>query len=697
MNTTKYVLLSFLITVFSESISAQSTQSSDPYLWLEEVDGAKALEFVTQQNKTTFEVLSNVKEYQSIYDKTLAIANSTEKIASPTIYGDYVYNFWQDKEHVRGIWRRTSRADYLTKNPTWETVIDIDALSKKDGVKWVYKGASALYPKYNRFMIRLSNGGGDAVTIKEFDAITKTFIADGFSIKEAKGSASYWDENTLIVSSDFGPGTMTTSGYAKQVKLWKRGTTLNEAQLIFDGNVTDVSSSAYAIRDGETKYLMVQNGMSFYTSKKYVWLDNTLIKLDVPDDCRINSLLNNQLTIQLKTDWSVNGVTFKQGDIVSATFTSLIKGKKEIQLIYSPDAFSSVDQISKTKDYLLVNILNNVKSELYSYAFTNGKWSKNKVAVPEYGAISINDSDDLSNQYFFNYENFLIPTSLYLADAQSGNIKSIKSLPSFFDADKYKVEQYKAKSKDGELIPYFVISSKDLVYNGKNPTLLYGYGGFESSRQPFYSGTNGQGWLENGGVYVLANIRGGGEFGPKWHLAGLKEKRQNIYNDFHAVAEDLISKKITSNKNLGIQGGSNGGLLVGVAFTQRPDLYNAVVCQVPLLDMQRYNKLLAGASWMGEYGNPDIPEEWDYIKKYSPYQNLKKDVQYPEVFFMTSTRDDRVHPGHARKMAAKMIDMGNKVYYYENTEGGHGGTSTNDQRAKFVALYYSYLLMKLKN
>lgn len=694
MITKKQLLFSLLITISTQFISAQS---EDPYLWLEEVDSPKALEFVNQQNKLTFDVLTNVKEYQSIYDKTLAIANSTERIAYPTIYGEYVYNFWQDKDHERGIWRRTSRENYLTKNTIWETVLDIDALSKKDGVKWVFKGAQGLYPKYDRFMVSLSNGGGDAVTIKEFDAVSKSFVSNGFVIKEAKGNAGYWDKNTLIISSDFGAGTMTSSGYPKQVKLWKRGTTLNQAELIFDGDASDVSAYSYNLRDGDTKYLMVRKSTSFFIGKSFVWQNNTLIPLDIPDDSRISNLLNNQLIIRLKSDWTVNGTTYKQGDVVSATFTSLIKGQKEIQLIYSPDNYSSVAEISNTKNFLLVNILNNVKSELYTYTFVNGKWAKTKVNVPDYGSIDISAADEFSNQYFFTFQNFLTPTSLYVADAKSGSVTVSKSLPSFFDSAKYKVEQYKTKSKDGELIPYFVVSSKNMVYDGKNPTLLYAYGGFEASEQPYYSGTVGQGWLENGGVYVLANIRGGGEFGPKWHLAGLKEKRQNIYNDFHAVAEDLINKKITSNKNLGIQGGSNGGLLVGVAFTQRPDLYNAVVCQVPLLDMQRYNKLLAGASWMGEYGNPDVPAEWDYIKKYSPYQNVTRDTKYPEVFFMTSTRDDRVHPGHARKMAAKMIDMGHKVYYYENTEGGHGGTSTNNQRAKFVALYYSYLLMKLKS
>ena len=689
----KYILLSF---TFFACILVNA-QEEDPYQWLEEVDGAKALEFVNKQNQLTIGKLAHEKEYENIYQKSLEIYNSTERIVNPSLYGNYVYNFWQDKEHARGIWRRTTKASYLSGNPVWETILDIDDMSKKDNIKWVYKGANGLYPKYERFMVYLSKGGGDATITREFDPATKSFIENGFQLGEAKGGASYLDENTAIVSTNFGKGTMTTSGYPRQVKIWKRGTPLQDAKLIFEGDTTDVSSSGYVMRDGDQKYLMVRRGTTFYTGYNYVQVDDKLVKLDLPDDSDISAILNNQLIVSLKSDWNVNGKTYKQGSVVSLNFTSFIKGQKEIQVMFQPDEFTSVSSISSTKNTLLVNILTNVKSELYIYSIKKGAWENKKVAAPDFGNISINETDDFSDEYFFTYTNFLTPSTLYFANAKDNTLKPFKSLPAFFDASKYKVEQYKAKSKDGTLVPYFVVASKNMKLDGKNPTLLYAYGGFELSQRPTYSAIVGNAWLEKGGVYVLANIRGGGEFGPQWHQAGLKEKRQNIYDDFHAVAEDLIAKKITSSKNLGIRGGSNGGLLMGVAFTQRPDLYNAVVCQVPLLDMKRYNKLLAGASWMGEYGDPDKPEEWEFIKKYSPYQNIKKDSNYPEVFFTTSTRDDRVHPGHARKMVAKMVDMGYPVYYYENTEGGHAGSSTNEQSARTAAMMYSYLLMKLKN
>jgi prolyl oligopeptidase len=408
------------------------------------------------------------------------------------------------------------------------------------------------------------------------------------------------------------------------------------------------------------------------------------------------NLLNNQLLVQLKSDWTVDGIQYAQGALISLDFDALLNGKKVIQQVLLPDASSSISAVTKTKNKILVALLRNVQSELYVYSFEGGKWSAIDVEAPAFGDISIAATDESSDDYYFSFSNFITPTTLYAANADNNTFKPFQSLPGYFDASKLEVKQYTARSKDGTLVPYFLVAAKNTDLNGSNPTLLNAYGGFEVSKLPFYSGIIGSAWLEKGGVFVLANIRGGGEFGPQWHQAGLKEKRQHVYDDFHAVAEDLIAKKITSPQHLGIMGGSNGGLLMGVAFTQRPDLYEAVLCQVPLLDMQRYNKLLAGASWMGEYGNPDIPEEWAYISKYSPYQNLKKDMDYPEVFFTTSTRDDRVHPGHARKMVAKMTDMGYKVYYYENIEGGHAGSSTNEQRAKKAALEYSYLWMKLK-
>ena len=686
--------LSFLLALLGicQMIRAQE----DKYLWLEEIDGKKALEFVENQNKLTLEKLSREKNYQQIYDKSLEIYDSPERIAYPAIHGNYVFNFWKDKDHARGIVRRCLLADYLRGRFEWETMLDIDELSKKEGVKWVFMGYSGLYPAYNRFLVELSKGGGDAVVIREFNADKKQFVENGFFIEEAKGTASYVDENTLVVATDFGKGTLTASGYARQVRLWKRGTLLNDAQVIYEGDSTDMGTWCAVVRDGPQAYTVILRRMTIFSGQTMVWINNKAVKLDLPEDCDIQAILNNQLVLQLKSDWPVNAVTYKSGTLLSLNFNDLLKGEKKIQRIIEPDEFSSISGVITTKNKLLVNLLTNITGQLYIYSFSNGKWTHQKVDAPDFGTLSIIASNDLSDEYFFEFVDFITPSTLYYADAGNNTFKAHQSLPAYFDASKYIVKQYQAKSKDGTMIPYFMVSGKEMKHDATNPTLVYAYGGFEVSQQPFYVSAYGIAWLDKGGVFVLANIRGGGEFGPKWHQDGMKGKRQNAFEDLYAVSEDLISRKVTSPKHLGVIGGSNGGLLVGVAFTQRPDLYNAVVCQVPLLDMQRYNKLLAGASWTGEYGNPDVPEEWEYIRKYSPYQNLREGMNYPEVFFYTSTRDDRVHPGHARKMAARMNDMGYKTYYYENTEGGHAGSSTNEQRAKSNALMFSYLLMKLK-
>jgi prolyl oligopeptidase len=666
------------------------------YLWLEEIDSEQSLLYIDSLNKKTVDELSKEDSYNNIYNKSLEIYNSNERIAYPSILGEYVYNFWKDKNHPRGIWRRCTLASYKTNTPIWETLIDIDQLSVNEDKKWVFKGSVGLYPDYNRFLIQLSNGGGDAIVIREFDVNQKQFLNDGFSIKEAKGRASYIDENTLIVSSDFGEGTTTSSGYAKQVKLWKRDTSIEDAILIHEGEFTDVGNWGSILQDGNTTYTIITRAVTFFTSQTYLWDGNKAIKIDLPEDAKTKGLLNNQLIIELKSDWKTNDTVYSNGSLISLNFTELIKGNQLINIILKPNKNSSISQVNTTKNKLLVNTLTDVTSQLHIYQFEGNKWTSSTVNAPKLGTISIVSTNKFDDQYFFDFKNFLTPSTLYYANAKDNSLKKHQSLTSYFDATKYEVKQFKTKSKDGTLIPYFIVSNKEVKYNGNNPTLIYAYGGFEVSITPFYSAIYGTSWLDKGGVLVLANIRGGGEFGPKWHQAGLKEKRQNVFDDLYAVSEEMISKNITSPKHLGVMGGSNGGLLVGVAMTQRPDLYNAVVCQVPLLDMKRFNKLLAGASWMGEYGNPDIIEEWEYIKKYSPYHNLKAGVEYPEVFFYTSTRDDRVHPAHARKMNAKMNEMGYKTYYYENKEGGHAGSSTNEQRAKSNALIFSYLLKKLE-
>ena len=689
----RFVLNMLFISLFITAYSF-AQEAGDPNLWLEDIDGTKALDWVKAHDKATLSILEKYPDFKKIQKKNEEILDSKERIADPSIVGSYVYNFWQDSKNERGIWRRTKLEDYLVK-PKWETVLDIDELSKADNAKWVFKGANFLYPSFERCILSLSKGGGDAVVKKEFDLVKKEFVHDGFDLPAAKGSVTWKDHNALYVSTDFGKGSMTESGYPRIVKVWERGTPLGEAKTLFEGKPTDVSASAFSVYSPNGNYDFINEGITFYTSNLYYIQNGKLVKVEIPDDAQFDGIFKDQMLVELKSDWNTGGTTYKQGALISIDFKKFLDGDRNFQVVYQPDERSSITSVSTTKNLLLINKLENVKSELYKYSLKDGKWTSEKIKAPDFGAISIITSDDFSDKCFFDYRGFLSPTTLYYM-ADNGDVKKVQGLPEFFNPNKFTVEQYEAVSKDGTKIPYFLIHSKKMQFNGKNPTLLYAYGGFEVSMLPFYSGVVGTAWLEKGGVYAYANLRGGGEFGPNWHLQAIKENRQKVNDDMIAVSEDLIKRKVTSSRHLGIQGGSNGGLLVGSVFCQRPDLYNAVVCQVPLLDMKRYNHLLAGASWMAEYGNPDDPKEWSYISKYSPYQNLSKDKKYPKIFLMTSTRDDRVHPGHARKFAARLEELGKPFYYYENTEGGHSAGVTNKQRAFESALVYSYLWMQLK-
>lgn len=567
---------------------------------------------------------------------------------------------------------------------------------QKKRMKTGYTRAQTAYIQITNCVWSAFCGGADATVVREFDVETKSFVKGGFQLPEAKSNLSWIDENTVFVGTDFGPDSLTDSGYPRIVKVWERGQKLEEATTIFTGNQSDVAVQGFVTRDKEESYKLIYQGLDFYTSEIYLLNDDGLTQLERPKDSSFRAINNGQLLLELKSDWTIGDKTFQQASLLSIDINEYLKGKKNFTEVLVPDDRTAISGISSTKDYLLINLLKDVSSELHRYWYADGKWQSKKIDLPEFGALSVAGTSDKHNNFFVNYTSFLKPSTLFYFDEKQKEFSELKSLPAFFDAKPYKVEQHFVTAKDGVKVPYFIVMSKDIEYNGKNPTLLYGYGGFEVSLNPSYSALTGKNWLEQGGVYVLANIRGGGEYGPDWHQAALKENRHVAFNDFISVAEDLIKRKITSEEHLGIRGGSNGGLLVGTVATMRPDLFGAVVCQVPLLDMKRFNKLLAGASWMGEYGNPDNEDEWNYIKTYSPYHNVHEDEDYPRIFFTTSTRDDRVHPGHARKMVAKMQGMGHDVLYYENTEGGHGGAANNEQTAKLYALIYTYLADQLK-
>lgn len=673
-------------------ISVATSSAADDFQWLEEVLGEQPLKWVETHNTRSVSQTTAYPDYQQLYENTLEILNSNVRIPDVTKRGDYYYNFWQDAEHVRGILRRTTLAEYRKDSPQWESVLDVDALAASEGMAWVYKGIDCLYPDYELCLIDLSVGGADAVVTREFNMTSKAFVADGFQVPESKSRTAWLDRDTLFVGTDFGPGSLTDSGYPRITKLWRRGTPLSAAQTLHEGDTASVSVVGYTLRDGDNAHYIVQEAPSFFTTLRWAYRDGQLISLKLPLDAAVLGIFQNDIFVQLKSDWQ----GMPQGAIIHAPYDALVGGTATFSLFVTPAERTTIDAIDFTASSILVTWLDNVRSHIERYRRVDGQWQGTPVEFPSNGAIALFNTDRDSEDFFVRYQDFLEPPTVYRVDGDELRSERLKGLPAMFDASGYVVEQFEATSVDGTQIPYFVVRGSGITLDGSTPTLMYGYGGFEISLGPNYSATVGRNWLDRGGVYVLANIRGGGEFGPKWHQAALLHNRHKAFEDFESVAEDLIARGITSSRHLGMQGGSNGGLLVGSVLTRRPELFNAVVCQVPLLDMQRYNKLLAGASWMGEYGNPDVAEDWAYIQTYSPYHNVKADVHYPKVFFTTSTRDDRVHPGHARKMVAKMTDMGHDVLYFENTEGGHAGAANNEQRARVSAMVYAYLWSELR-
>jgi len=667
----------------------------DPYLWLEDVMGDKAVAWVKEQNARTQPVLEATADYRELYERFLAIYTSRERIPGVTKRGTYLYNYWQDATYPRGIIRRTTLAEYRKKEPAWETVLDITKLSEDEKQPWVYKAITCLYPEYRRCLVSLSRGGADAVEVREFDSVTKEFVKDGFFAPESKGGVAWRDADTIYVARDFGPGTLTKSGYPRVVKEWKRGTPLAEAKLLYEAREDDVGAWPTVVNEPGRKYELVSRVISTRYQEEFIRRGDRWVMLETPRDAVV-STFNGMVVARLRSDWKPAERTFKAGSLVSTDLEKFLAGGREFDVVFEPTERVSLQDYAVTRNFLMLDILDNVKGRVVEARLEGRQWRLRPVAVPAVASIGLKAFDrDESDDYWMTVTSFLEPSSLYLAHAGHDEREKLKSLPAFFDARGLKVSQHEATSKDGTRIPYFVVMRQDAKLDGKNPTILYGYGGFEISQSPSYSANVGSAWLEKGGIWVLANLRGGGEFGPAWHLTARREGRQKTHDDFISVGEDLVKRGLTTPRRLGIYGGSQGGLLVGAAFTQRPDLFHAAVATVPLFDMKRYHKLLAGASWMGEYGDPDEPKDWEFISKYSPYQNVAKDRKYPKIFVATTMRDDRVHPGHARKMVAKMRDQGHDVLYFENIEGGHGSGTTPTQQAQFNALIYTFFRKEL--
>ncbi len=695
------VLLAAGLAATGAASAQESAMAEDEYAWLEDVGGEKSLDWVRGKNALSEAEIASTAQFKQLEGGIRAMLDSDAKIPGVQKIGDYYYNFWKDRNNERGLWRRTTLEEYRKPQPKWENIIDLDALNRAEGENWVWQGANCLRPEYTRCLVALSRGGADANVTREFDVQSRQWIKDGFFRPEAKGGLGWIDADTVYVYTDFGDGSMTPSGYPRIVKEWKRGTPMTAATTVYEGQATDMYIAAGRDHTPGFERDFVSRTLAFYNDELYLRQPSgALVKVDAPNSAQ-KSVHRQWLALELREPWTVGGKTYKAGSYLVTRFDQFMAGKREFDVLFEPTDSTSLAGATLTRNHIVLNVMEDVKNRLAVMTHGPGGWTSRPLPVGdlEFGTTSVGAVDaDESDALWLTVTDYLTPTTLMMADAGStdGSIEVLKTMPAFFDASKHAIEQHFATSKDGTKVPYFMVRPKGLDYDSSTPTLLYGYGGFEISMTPGYSGGVGMGWLDKGGVYAVANIRGGGEYGPRWHQAALRANRHKAYEDFAAVAQDLIARKVTSPQHLGIQGGSNGGLLTGNMLTQYPELFGAVVVQVPLLDMKRYSHLLAGASWMAEYGDPDTAD-WEFIRTFSPYHLFDPARDYPPTLFMTSTRDDRVHPGHARKMAAKMFEAGKDVRYYENIEGGHGGAANNAQAAHMSALAYTFLWQQLND
>jgi len=665
----------------------------DPYRWLEDVTGPAALDWVRARNAETIGALTGRPRFAELRTEILEVLDADDRIPFVRRRGAYLYNFWQDAAHPKGLWRRTTLAGYRQRQPDWDVLLDVDALAAKEDENWVWQGAVALRPGgYRRALVQLSRGGADASVVREFDVEERRFVEGGFELPEAKTDVGWIDADQIYVGTDFGPGSLTASGYPRLVKQWRRGTPLSEAAVVYEGQTQDVSVHAYHDPTEGFERDFVLRSLDFYHSEWRLRSGGDLVRLAVPDDASVG-VHREWLTVRTRSEWTVDGAAYPAGALLAAPFEAFLAGDRQLTVLFEPDAHTSLAYHAWTRHHLIRSALRDVRSELTVLTPADGEWRRAPLAgVPAFAQTDIVDADPYdSDEYLLVSSGFTEPATLRRGEV-GGEPETLKQAPAFFDAAGLSVRQFFATSADGTAVPYFVVGPDPA---GSGPALLTGYGGFEVSLTPSYSGIIGRGWLARGGTYVVANLRGGGEYGPQWHQSATKQHRHRVYEDFAAVATDLVDRGITTRDRLGIEGGSNGGLLMGVMLTRYPQLFAAVVGQVPLLDMRRYHELLAGASWMAEYGDPREPAEWDYLRPFSPYHNVSPDEPYPPVLFLTSTRDDRVHPGHARKMVARLRETGHDVLYYENIEGGHGAAADNEQRAFNWALMLEYLWEKL--
>lgn len=678
----------------------------DPYLWLEEIDSERALAWVRAHNEATHEALASTPLFDTLYANALSALNSSSRIPSVSVRGEWLYDFWRDEAHPRGLYRRTTLASLRGSAPEWQTVLDIDSLAAAEEIAWVFHGMRCLPPEHRHCLVALSPGGTDADEVREWDMATLSFVDDGFRLPVARSSVSWRDANSVYVGTDFGPRSMTTSGYPRIVKLWRRGEPLERATTLFEGDSTSVSTFGHRIRTDGGDLDLIGESTSFWETERYQIVDGVLHRLDLPASAEVEDGWMGRFVVSLTEDWVRGDDVYRAGSVLVIDPIALrgggVIGPGRIDALFEPRGGEVLSSVSVTDRGILLTLLDDVRGRVWRYESTGGPWTRRAVRFPDNGAVEITSVDDESGDFFATFQSFTTPPTLYHVPAESLEPEVVARQEPTFDGAHFDVTQHWVTSSDGTRVPYFMVAPRDLALDGSNPTHIFAYGGFRNAVTPSYSGSYealqgvyGRLWLERGGVFVVANIRGGGEFGPAWHAAALRENRPRAFEDFEAVAEDLIRRGVTSPDHLGIEGRSNGGLLVLATMTRRPDLYGAVIAGVPLSDMRRYHRLLAGASWMAEYGDPDVVTDWDFMRLYSPYQNITEGIDYPPVFFYGSTRDDRVHPAHARKTAARLEEYGNDVRLYENIEGGHGVSVTNEQLAYRIAVSYAHLWREL--
>ncbi|WP_205954045.1 MULTISPECIES: prolyl oligopeptidase family serine peptidase [Pantoea] len=664
---------------------------------LELINDESALSWVNSQNHITLEKFCNTESFFKRKDIYLKCYNDNSNIPWVTHYGDKVYNFWQDENNPRGKWRRSDEKSYLLGEPEWEIILDLDALNENEQSNLIFNYAQLLYPKFEKALIYLSHGG-DACEIREFDLIKKEFIADGFYLPESKSSVSWYDENTLLLSLDYDEESLTSSCYPRCVYKWKRNTSPTESILIYSGEKSDLAVSSWHVFHPGYEKTIICRQIDFYRSCIYILKGgNELKQLEIPHDAYCDFFFQ-WLIIRLSSSWVIKEKCYLAGSLLVIDTNNFINGEREFSVLFEPQYNVTLQGFSFTRDYIILNLTRDVVGTVNVLKAIDGDWIKfQEIKLPNFTNAWAAGISLESNSFQLISNGFLQPCCLSYGDLDNQSKEIIFRDPDFFDSDSFDVSQHFSNSLDGTRIPYFQIANKELKLTGENATLIYGYGGFEVSLVPEYIGAKGLTWLNEGGVYVVANIRGGGEYGPQWHQAALKKNRNLAYEDFSSIAYDLIRRKVTSKGKLAAQGGSNGGLLIGNMLTDYPDLFSALVCEFPLLDMLNYTKWLVGSSWIAEYGDPNIDEEKEWLKKYSPFHKISCDEKYPAVLFITGTFDDRVSPAHARRMVALMQEKGHKdVWFYEEPNVGHSGAPEKNEIAFKNALVDEFLTYALK-